>query len=199
MGVRFFLKIFFFFMWTIFKVFIAFVTKLLLFYVLGFWPWGMWSLSSPTRDRTRTPCIGRQSLNHWTTREVPHMGVLRMRKGVCKALGSVSGMWDVLKWNWTYNKSHKQAVAGVWSGAQHWGGDLRGARIRASSNCGGSFWVLHDPNDQAVGVGREWGPAPRRTHFLVLVHGNSKSSPWERVRAQNGNCYDFSNVLFLFS
>ena len=31
----------------------------------------MWDLSSPTRDRTRIPCIGRQILNHWTTREVP--------------------------------------------------------------------------------------------------------------------------------
>ena len=27
-------------------------------------------LSSLTRDRTRTPSIGRQSLNHWTAREV---------------------------------------------------------------------------------------------------------------------------------
>ena len=53
-------------MWTIFKVFTEFVTILLLFYVLVFWPGGMWDLSSPTRDRTRTPCIGRQSLNHWT-------------------------------------------------------------------------------------------------------------------------------------
>ena len=31
----------------------------------------MWDLNSPTRDQTHTPCIGRQSLNHWTTREVP--------------------------------------------------------------------------------------------------------------------------------
>ena len=58
-------------MWTIFKVFIEFVTILLLFYILVFWPWGMWDLSSPPRDQTRTPCIGRQSLTHWTTREVP--------------------------------------------------------------------------------------------------------------------------------
>ena len=58
-------------MWTLFRVFIEFVTILLLFYVLVFWPRGMWDLSSPTRDRTRTPCIGRQSLNHWTAREVP--------------------------------------------------------------------------------------------------------------------------------
>ena len=60
-------------MWTIFKDFIEFVTILLLFYVLVFlvvrlfW----WDLIFPTRDRTGTPCIGRQSLNHWTTREVP--------------------------------------------------------------------------------------------------------------------------------
>ena len=54
-----------------FKVFIEFVTILLLFHVLVFWPWGMWDPSSPTRDWTCTPCIARQSLNHWTTREVP--------------------------------------------------------------------------------------------------------------------------------
>ena len=41
------------------------------FYVLVFWPRDMWDLSSPTRDQTHTPCIGRQSLHHWTTREVP--------------------------------------------------------------------------------------------------------------------------------
>ena len=62
-----------FLMWTIFKVFIEFVTILLLFYVLVFWSQGMWDLSSPTRDRTHTPCIGRQSLNHWTAREVPSL------------------------------------------------------------------------------------------------------------------------------
>ena len=31
------------------------------------------NLSSPTRDRTRVLCIGRQILNHWTTREVPYL------------------------------------------------------------------------------------------------------------------------------
>ena len=35
--------------------------------------WGMWDLSSLTRDQTHTPCIGRWSLNHWTDREVPHL------------------------------------------------------------------------------------------------------------------------------
>ena len=65
------LRLLFFLMWTIFKVFIELVTILLPFYVLFFWPRGMWNLSSVTRDRTRSPCIGRWNLNHWTTREVP--------------------------------------------------------------------------------------------------------------------------------
>ena len=56
-------------MWTIFPVFIESVTILLLFHVLVFWLWGMWDLSSPTMDLTPTPCIGKQSLNHWAARE----------------------------------------------------------------------------------------------------------------------------------
>ena len=52
------------------KVFIEFLTILLLFYVLIFWLWGMWDPSSPTRDQTCTSWIGRWSLKHWTTREV---------------------------------------------------------------------------------------------------------------------------------
>ena len=37
-------------MLTIFKVFIEFVTILLLFYVLALWPRGMWDISTPTKD-----------------------------------------------------------------------------------------------------------------------------------------------------
>ena len=48
--VNFFLFLLFCLMWTIFKVFIEFVTILLLFHVLVFWPRGMWDLSSLTRD-----------------------------------------------------------------------------------------------------------------------------------------------------
>ena len=55
-------------MWTIFKVFSKFVTVLLSFYVLVFWPRGMWDLGSLTRDQT---CIGMWNLNHWITKEVP--------------------------------------------------------------------------------------------------------------------------------
>ena len=34
-------------------------------------PSGMWDLSSPARAQTHIPCIRRQILYHWTTREVP--------------------------------------------------------------------------------------------------------------------------------
>ena len=46
-------------MWAIFKVFIEFVTILLLLYVLAFWLQGIWTLSLPTGDCNCTPCIGR--------------------------------------------------------------------------------------------------------------------------------------------
>ena len=46
---------------SIFKFFIEFVTTLFLFYVLDFWPQGVWALSCLTRDGTHTHCIGRQS------------------------------------------------------------------------------------------------------------------------------------------
>ena len=32
---------------------------------------GMWDVSSPTRDGTNVPCVGRWILNHWSTRRVP--------------------------------------------------------------------------------------------------------------------------------
>ena len=49
-NVFFFLRFFFFDVDCFFKVFIEFVTMLLLFYILFSWLQGMWDLSSPTRD-----------------------------------------------------------------------------------------------------------------------------------------------------
>ena len=44
-----------------------------------------WAFSSQTRDRTHTPCIGRRSLNHWTTRE-SHWWVLISVHSKCVSL-----------------------------------------------------------------------------------------------------------------
>ena len=43
--------------WTIFKVYAEFITTLLLFYALVFWPGGVWDLSSLARNRTRAPSL----------------------------------------------------------------------------------------------------------------------------------------------
>ena len=58
-------------MWTNFEVFTEFITRLLLFCVLVFWPGDIWDPRSPAREGTGTPSIGRRSLNRWSTREVP--------------------------------------------------------------------------------------------------------------------------------
>ena len=44
--------------WSLLKL-MSIELVLLLFYVLFFWPRGMWDLRSPTRDRICTPYIGR--------------------------------------------------------------------------------------------------------------------------------------------
>ena len=73
-------KIFFFFlMWTIFffKSFIEFVTILLLFYVLCFWPQGMWDLWPqgilPNQGWNPGPLHWKVSLHCWSTREFPQL------------------------------------------------------------------------------------------------------------------------------
>ena len=45
------------------------------FRVFFFCSWGMWALSSSTRDGNHTPCIGRHSLNQCTSMEVPELFV----------------------------------------------------------------------------------------------------------------------------
>lgn len=60
-----------FFMWTIFKVLIEFVTGRLLFSVSAFWPPGKWELNSQTRVKPRMLCLWKVSFNRWTTRQVP--------------------------------------------------------------------------------------------------------------------------------
>ena len=40
----------------------------------------MWDPSSRTRNRIHVPCIGKQILNHWTTRDVPSYHILTRSK-----------------------------------------------------------------------------------------------------------------------
>ena len=65
----------FFLMWAIFKQIHYWmcynVASVFMFYFLGFLTMRHMDSSSPRRDWTWIPCIGKWSLNHWTTREVP--------------------------------------------------------------------------------------------------------------------------------
>ena len=85
---------FFFFLmtWTIFEVSIEFVATLLLFHVLVFWPWGMWDLSSPTRDWTCT---------HWKVKFQPlyNQGSPYYHSFYCLAY-MVSNMWTLRTIQW---------------------------------------------------------------------------------------------------
>ena len=53
----------------------------------------MWDLRSPTGSPTHVPSIGRQILNHWTTREVPIFLFICLT-----ASGLSCGIWDLVSW-----------------------------------------------------------------------------------------------------
>ena len=56
----------------------------------------MWDLSFPTRDQASTPCAGRQSLNHRTTREVStsaSQGMLSYHVAFCLWLPECPFKW----------------------------------------------------------------------------------------------------------
>ena len=80
---------------SFFKVFIELVTILLPFYVLIFWPWSMWDLSSLIRDWTCISCVERQSLNHWIiTREVCSSCLkLYYERFLQNSLFKINNMW----------------------------------------------------------------------------------------------------------
>ena len=67
-------------MWATLKVFLEFVTVCFCFMLWFFWPWGMWDLSSPIRDKTHMPWIRRWNLNQWTILKVSKSAVLRSQQ-----------------------------------------------------------------------------------------------------------------------
>ena len=62
---------------------------------------GTWDLSSPTRDWTHEFCIGKQSLNHWTTREVPGslFRLIPFKISLCTNI-SLPAFINLLCWWW---------------------------------------------------------------------------------------------------
>ena len=46
------------------------------YHIWAWLPCGIWGLSSLIRDQTQSPCIGKQTLKPWNTREVPNRTLL---------------------------------------------------------------------------------------------------------------------------
>ena len=59
--------------WTIFKFFNELVTISLLLFILLVFGQEVCGLLAPNQGSNLHPCMGRQSLNHWITREVLHV------------------------------------------------------------------------------------------------------------------------------
>ena len=53
---------------------------------LGFWPQGMWDLSSSTRDQTHTTCIGTRRVLTTGLPGKSHPGLFLITLGLCKIL-----------------------------------------------------------------------------------------------------------------
>ena len=64
----------------------------------------IWDLSSPIGDQTGVPCIGRQILSHWASREVPGSTILRAQPELLNSisnadLGSASAKMPAYSYN----------------------------------------------------------------------------------------------------
>ena len=103
------------------------------FLFLIFWPRGMWDLSSLTRDGTHTRCVGRQSLNHWTTNEV--LKACHFSPQFC--LGGFETCW--IAWKCGLDIASRSIPYQLYQ----W----RGQRINASASCssGVQFCSQEDP------------------------------------------------------
>ena len=78
--------------WMCYNIDSLYFTLVFFLFLFLFWPWDMGDLIFLTRDQTRAPCIGRQGLNHWTTREVSQ-GVPALKK-TCIPCAQGSVKWQ---------------------------------------------------------------------------------------------------------
>ena len=167
-------------MWTILKVFIEFVTIVLLFYVLGFWPWGMQDLSSPTRDQTGTCSVGRWSLNHWTTREeVPDHSLLNRGKNELNSICTTVSFYVIKIEDSSLPLTHS-LMSGIQTRQLYV--NLRDHNFKNNEMIGARLcsWLVRSPRSQSVLVlATVWRHLVVVTHFdLNINRDNSGSYGW---------------------
>ena len=84
---------------------------------------GLWDLSSLTRDQTCVPCIGRQILNHWTSRDVPQLLLLiKQRPEGRLCAWHLFGITLCLRLSYVPCKILVEILAPVFNGTYEWYG-----------------------------------------------------------------------------
>ena len=76
----------------------------------------MWDLSSPIRDQTYIPCIGRQILYHWTTREDP-LTIFLLKSGLLSSISYLL-LCNQLPWTWCLKTTH--LLSHSFCGSEFW-------------------------------------------------------------------------------
>ena len=118
----------------------------------------MWDLSSLSRDRTRTPCIGRRSLNHWTAREVPPIFLLISSLVLLSQKPTAKQIRITIK---------IAGSLGLWHGTQLTAGRTTQTEQRAEAEQG------RCQSDAQF----DFFPCPTWRHYKVKVSFSSQSSP----------------------
>ena len=166
------------------------------FYVSVFWPGDFWDLSSPNRDRTHTPCIGRWSLNCWTPQASLNTHCFKIEKtpGVCDGQGSLAccDSWGrkesdtTEQLNWTeLNQQYcfPDSSAGKESACNAW----------AAGSGSMPPWVGKIP------CRRKWQHTP--VFLPGESHGRSRAghSPWGRKETQPSNWAQHTNFPIIIN
>ena len=92
------------------------------FYALVLWLQSMWYLTSSIRHRNHTLCIRRQSLNHWSTREIPWylpLAYLFLRDFILFVLLRGDCTWSSVlmpgAWEWAFGNLVNSFKVGHWN------------------------------------------------------------------------------------
>ena len=147
------------------------------------WPWDMKNLSFPARNWTPTPCLGKWSLNHWTSREVPAAAKsLQSCPTLCDPIdgsppGSpVSGILQARTLGW---------VAISFSNAWKWkvkGKSLSRVQLLVTP------WTAAHQAPPSMGFSRQeyWSGVPSPSRLLTILSKSSGSlSLWFRTSFLN--------------
>ena len=133
---------------------------LLIFYILIFWPWGMWDLSSSSRDQMHTPCTGGWSHNHWTSREVSTIVCFILYRHTTQDMNHAPSHHSTKNWTSSFSRKSKRSskpglmFSCVQSQNTCFNAVLPNLLSRGSVKKNGNIWIVHWSQQKKL---LEWG------------------------------------------